>query len=69
VRFIQQILGHSNLSSTEIYTHVSIRQLKQVHQATHPAQLKKAETATSRQDAEQRAELLAALDNEEAEDE
>jgi integrase/recombinase XerD len=69
VRFIQQILGHSNLSSTEIYTHVSIRQLKQVHQATHPAQLKKTETAAPRQDAEQRAELLATLDNEEAEDE
>jgi integrase/recombinase XerD len=64
VRFIQQILGHSNLSSTEIYTHVSIRQLKQVHQATHPAQLKPSEAAAHNQDAEQRAELLAALDKE-----
>ena len=37
IRYIQQMLGHSELSSTEVYTHVSIRQLKEVHNATHPA--------------------------------
>ncbi len=37
IRFIQQMLGHAELSTTEIYTHVSIRMLKQVHTATHPA--------------------------------
>ncbi len=37
IRFIQMQLGHHDLSSTEIYTHVSIEQLKQVHTATHPA--------------------------------
>lgn len=37
IRFIQAILGHSNLSTTEIYTHVSIKKLKEVHTATHPA--------------------------------
>ena len=36
IRFIQQMLGHSELSTTQIYTQVSIRQLKQVHTATHP---------------------------------
>ena len=36
-RYIQQMLGHAELSTTEIYTHVSIRMLKQVHTATHPA--------------------------------
>jgi len=39
IRFIQAMLGHANLSSTEIYTQVSIKKLKQVHAATHPAQL------------------------------
>ncbi len=36
VRLIQEMLGHSNLSTTSIYTRVSIRQLKEVHEATHP---------------------------------
>jgi len=40
LRFIQAMLGHSNLNTTQIYTHVSIRQLQQVHSETHPAKLK-----------------------------
>ena len=39
IRFIQMILGHSTLSTTEIYTQVSIRKLKEIHHATHPAKL------------------------------
>lgn len=39
IRYIQLILGHANLSTTEIYTQVSIKQLKAVHAATHPAKL------------------------------
>jgi integrase/recombinase XerD len=37
IRFIQAILGHSNLETTAIYTHVSIHKLKEIHTATHPA--------------------------------
>lgn len=37
VRFVQQMLGHASLKSTEIYTHVSIQQLKKVHELTHPS--------------------------------
>jgi len=36
IRYIQQILGHSNLNTTQIYTRVSIKKLKEVHSATHP---------------------------------
>ena len=39
IRFIQQQLGHAKLETTQIYTQVSIRMLKQVHTATHPARL------------------------------
>ncbi|KAF0240847.1 MAG: hypothetical protein FD180_4743 [Planctomycetota bacterium] len=37
IRFIQQILGHESLETTQIYTRVSIRQIREVHAATHPA--------------------------------
>jgi integrase/recombinase XerD len=42
IRFIQAMLGHSSLSTTEIYTRVSIQQLKAVHERTHPARIAKA---------------------------
>jgi integrase/recombinase XerD len=42
IRFIQQLLGHVSLDTTQIYTQVSIRMLKQIHTATHPtAKLKR----------------------------
>jgi integrase/recombinase XerD len=37
VRVIQEILGHARLTTTQLYTRVSIRLLKAVHTATHPA--------------------------------
>ncbi len=37
IRFIQEILGHVKLETTQIYTHVSIRTLQHVHASTHPA--------------------------------
>jgi integrase/recombinase XerD len=37
IRFIQEMLGHVELSTTQIYTQVSIRKLKEVHAATHPS--------------------------------
>ena len=37
IRYIQAMLGHVRLDTTQVYTHVSIRMLKQVHAATHPA--------------------------------
>lgn len=40
IRFIQQMLGHSDLSTTELYTHVSLGKLKEVHARTHPAEIK-----------------------------
>jgi len=38
VRYIQAMLGHAQLSTTGLYTRVSIAQLKAVHRRTHPAQ-------------------------------
>lgn len=38
-RFIQAMLGHADLGTTQIYTQVSIRKLQEIHAATHPAKL------------------------------
>jgi integrase/recombinase XerD len=43
IRFIQQMLGHSQISTTEIYTHVEIHKLKEVHRLTHPAKVHSSE--------------------------
>jgi len=42
IRFIQAMLGHAELSTTEIYTQVSIRLLKSIHTATHPGRMAEA---------------------------
>lgn len=42
IRFIQAMLGHANLETTQIYTQVSMTKLKEIHNATHPARLGRA---------------------------
>ena len=62
VRVIQEVLGHARLTTTQLYTRVSIRLLKAVHTATHPAATlaRPAAVAGASQLKEQAASLLAA---------
>jgi len=47
IRFVQEMLGHASLETTQIYTHVSIEKLRQVYEATHPSRPPTAEDAAN----------------------
>lgn len=36
LRTVQELLGHATLSSTQLYTHVTVERLKAIHDRTHP---------------------------------
>ena len=36
IRTVQELLGHVNISTTQVYTHVSSDRLKAIHQQCHP---------------------------------
>jgi integrase/recombinase XerD len=71
IRVIQEMLGHAKISTTELYTRVSINLLKQVYLATHPAASLKPAAATpaTARNPEAEAELFADLAAEDDEEE
>jgi integrase/recombinase XerC len=36
LRAVQELLGHATLTSTQIYTHVTVERLKAIHDRSHP---------------------------------
>jgi integrase/recombinase XerD len=73
IRYVQEMLGHASLSTTQIYTHLSIKKLQQIHAATHPAaRLERGERRDVEPpagvDEDERAALLSSLAAEAAEE-
>ena len=68
IRYIQVILGHAKLTTTEIYTRVSIDKLKRVHAATHPLMREHGKQKNVDDEAMSADELLDAIANESDDD-
>lgn len=62
LRFIQAMLGHADISTTTIYTQVSIKKLREVYDRTHPVR------GDRKPDDETREVIYDALDEEDRDD-
>jgi integrase/recombinase XerD len=64
IRFIQAMLGHVKLDTTQIYTQVSIKKLKEVHSLTHPAKAKRTKSVNWDEEPATMEDLMTVLEHE-----
>jgi integrase/recombinase XerD len=72
IRIIQELLGHASLESTQIYTHLSIQKLREIHAATHPTAKLEQQTTLAEEEEQlldqHHAELVSVLEGDEADE-
>jgi integrase/recombinase XerD len=68
IRYIQEMLGHAKVDTTQIYTQVSIRRLKEVHDMAHPAKMEKTTRVETTEDLPSESDLWDTLAVESAEE-
>ena len=68
IRYIQEMLGHAKVDTTQIYTQVSIRRLKEVHDMAHPAKLARTKNNNVLDDNPTEDDLWETLEQENVED-
>lgn len=61
IRYVQAMLGHAELSTTQIYAQVSIRALQAVHSATHPGSTRPMPSSRHRDDSEEPEQFISSL--------